>query len=76
MRDQQHRTAREERADALEQFVLSPWIEGGRGLIQDHERGPRLHGTPTLYMACTPCTAWETRAAWDIDVRCRLVAVP
>jgi hypothetical protein len=39
VRDQQHRTACEQRSDALEQVVFGSRIEGSRGLVQDHERG-------------------------------------
>jgi hypothetical protein len=34
---------------------------------ESHGRSPgAVHSLLTLYMACTPCTAWASHAAWDV----------
>lgn len=38
VRDEQHGAAGEERANPGEELVLGPGVQGGRGLVEDHER--------------------------------------
>jgi hypothetical protein len=52
-------------------FAQSPAIPGGRLECREDGGSVQLaHAVPrflTLYMACMPCTAWTSHAAWDID---------